>query len=245
MPPLLTVIVPTFNERENVRPLVAEICAAVEGLDWELLFVDDSNDGTDTEVRRVAEDEPRVRLLHRERNTGGLAGAVLDGFRAARGQYLCVLDGDLQHPPAGIRTLLAEAERSGAGLVIASRYVPGGSPGGLDGGLRRFYSRALKTLARALFPRRLRGVSDPLGGFFLVRRQVVEGVRLRPVGYKILLEVLVRCRPCRVRETPYRFRPRQHGATKSDLRQGLRFLRHLARLMHDCSPMLAPLRRKR
>lgn len=230
MPPLLSLIVPTYNERENVRPLVAEIGAAVAGLDWELLFVDDSTDGTDAEVQRVAESEPRVRLLHRTRNTGGLAGAVVAGFRAAQGQYLCVLDGDLQHPPAGIRALLAEAERSGADIVIASRYIAGGSPGGLDGGMRRFYSRGLKALARLLFPRRLRGVSDPLGGFFLLRRDLLAGVRLRPIGYKILLEVLVRCPWQRVAETPYRFRPRRHGVTKADFRQGLRFLRHLARL---------------
>lgn len=235
----LSVIVPTRNERENVGPLVSELAAALAGVAWEALFVDDSNDGTDTEVARVAMAQPRVRLLHRGRPEGGLAGAVVAGFATARGTYCCVLDGDLQHPPAVVPRLLAAARRHDADLVIASRYRPGGSAGGLDGPLRQAFSRGLKALAVLAFPWRLRAVTDPLGGFFLVRRALVTGVALRPVGYKILLEVLMRCRWRRVREVPYRFAPRQAGTTKADLRQGLRFLRHLARLLWDCSPAFA------
>ncbi|MER3420043.1 MAG: dolichol-phosphate mannosyltransferase, partial [Chloroflexota bacterium] len=116
------------------------------------------------------------------------------------------------------------------------------SAGGLAGPLRRFYSWGLKVLAQGCFPRRLAGITDPLGGFFLVRRTLLDGVTLRPVGYKILLEVLVRCPRRRVAEVPYRFRPRRAGSTKADLRQGLRFLRHLGLLLWDCSPALAPAR---
>lgn len=239
--PRLSLVVPTRNERANIEPLVAEIRAALAGLPWELVVVDDSTDGTDALVARLAAADPAIRLLHRTENTGGLAGAVVAGFALARGDYVCVLDGDLQHPPARIPALLAEAERTGADIVIASRYRPGGSAGGLAGPLRRFYSWGLKELTRACFPRRLAGITDPLGGFFLVRRIVLEGVALRPVGYKILLEVLVRCPWRRVAEVPYRFRPRRAGSTKADLRQGLRFLRHLGILLWDCSPALAPL----
>ncbi len=240
--PRLSLVVPTRNERENIEPLVAEIRAALVGIPWELVVVDDSTDGTDALVAQLAAADPAVRLLHRTENAGGLAGAVVAGFALARGDYICVLDGDLQHPPARIPALLAEAERTGADVVIASRYRPGGSAGGLAGPLRRFYSWGLKVMTKACFPRRLAGITDPLGGFFLVRRAVLQGVTLRPVGYKILLEVLIRCPWRRVAEAPYRFRPRRAGSTKADLRQGLRFLRHLGILVWDCSPALAPLR---
>ncbi len=239
--PRLSLVVPTRNERANIEPLVAEIRAALAGLPWELVVVDDSTDGTDALVAHLATTDPAIRLLHRTENAGGLAGAVVAGFALARGDYVCVLDGDLQHPPARIPALLAEAERTGADIVIASRYRPGGSAGGLAGPLRRFYSWGLKAMTKACFPRRLAGITDPLGGFFLVRRAVLEGVTLRPVGYKILLEILVRCPWRRVAEVPYRFRPRRAGSTKADLRQGLRFLRHLGILLWDCSPALAPL----
>ncbi|HET8646245.1 MAG TPA: glycosyltransferase family 2 protein, partial [Vicinamibacteria bacterium] len=117
-----------------------------------------------------------------------------------------------------------------------------GSAGGLDGPLRHLISRLLKMISRTAFPRRLAPISDPLGGFFLVRRTVVQGTALRPVGYKILLEVLVRCPWRRAREVPYRFQPRHQGASKANLRQGLQFLRHLGLLTWDCSPLLAPAR---
>jgi dolichol-phosphate mannosyltransferase len=143
---------------------------------------------------------------------------------------MCVLDADLQHPPSRIPDLLAAARGQAADVVVASRYVPGGSASGLDGPLRRLVSRGLKDLSRLVFPRRLAGISDPLGGFFLVRRSVVQDVDLRPIGYKILLEILVRGRWRRAQEVPYRFEPRRQGQSKADLRQGLTFLRHLAGL---------------
>lgn len=240
--PELTVIIPTRNERANVLPLVTAVAAALSAIAWEALFVDDSIDGTDLLVASLAPDYPQVRLLHRDQPAGGLAGAVVAGFAEARGVYCCVIDGDLQHPPAVIPRLLATAHRHNADLVIASRYRPGGSAGGLAGFDRQAVSRGLKLLARLAFPLRLRGITDPLGGFFLVRRSVVAGVTLRPVGYKILLEVLVRCPWRRARETPYRFAPRHAGQTKASLRQGLRFLHHLSRLIWECSPALRPIR---
>jgi glycosyltransferase involved in cell wall biosynthesis len=240
--PELSVVIPTYNERDSLAPLMAELRAALAGVDWEVLFVDDSTDGTDRLIADIAVTDSRVRVLHRAVNRGGLAGAVVDGLHVARGQYICVLDADLQHPPARIPDLLATARENAADVVVASRYVPGGSASGLDGPLRQFYSRGLKVISQRVFPRRLAGVTDPLGGYFLIRRSVVQGAELRPIGYKILLEILVRGQWGSAREVPYRFQPRCHGASKADLRQGLRFLHHLARLLWDCSPSLAPLR---
>jgi dolichol-phosphate mannosyltransferase len=233
----ISLVIPTYNERANILPLVAEVRAALAELSWEALFVDDSTDGTDAVIAELAAADPRVRLLHRAQNRGGLAGAVVEGLTEVQGSYVCVLDADLQHPPARIPELLAEARRTSADLVIASRYAPGGSTGGLDGPVRQACSQGLKVLSRMVFPRRLAGVTDPLAGYFLFRGSVVQDVALRPLGYKILLELLVRCRWHEVREVPYRFEPRRHGTSKADFRQGVCFLQHLATLAWTCSPL--------
>lgn len=235
----VSLVIPTYNERSNIVPLVAELESALCQLTWEALFVDDSTDGTDVLIAQLAESDPRIRLLHRSENRGGLAGAVVEGLSQVAGAYICILDADLQHPPARIPELLSEAQRSTADIVIASRFVPGGSAGGLDGPLRLACSQSLKWLSCLLFPRRLARITDPLGGYFLVRQAAVQGTSLRPDGYKILLELLVRCPWQEVREVPYRFERRRHGASKADIRQGLRFLRHLATLVWDCSPLCA------
>ena len=226
----LSLVIPTFNERLNVSPLLGEIETALAGLSWEVVFADDSMDGTDELIAHLARRDPRVRLRHRTANLGGLAGAVVEGVEAARGAYLCVLDADLQHPPAAIPAMLAAARNRSADIVIASRYCAGGSPGGLDGPLRHLFSLGLRLLTKVLFPERLRGVTDPLGGFFLVRRSLVQGVELHPMGYKILLEILVRSPWQTIAEVPYEFRPRRGGTSKANLREGLRFLRHVAAL---------------
>jgi dolichol-phosphate mannosyltransferase len=235
----ISLVIPTFNERTNVVPLLDELQSALGSTAWEAVFVDDSSDGTDDVIRQLADADPHVRMLHREENRGGLAGAVVDGMAWAQGDFICVIDADLQHPPAHVPAMLEAASRTGADLVIASRYVPGGSTAGLEGPLRYVVSRSLRSLARLLFPRRLARITDPLGGYFLVRRSIVEGAALRPIGYKILLEILVRCRWRQADELPYRFEPRLSGASKSNLQQGLRFLRHLALLAWDCSPLFA------
>jgi dolichol-phosphate mannosyltransferase len=240
--PELSLIVPTFNERGSIRPLLTELEQTLQGTDWEVLFMDDSTDNTPEVINAHAQRNPRVRMVHRDENRGGLAGAVVEGLARARGQYLCVLDADLQHPPARIPEMLAAARESNADVVVASRYVPGGSAGGLDGPMRQMYSRGLKALSKCVFPRRLAGITDPLGGYFLLHRSVIRGAYLRPIGYKILLEILIRCPWRTSREVPYRFQPRQHDASKADFRQGLRFLQHLTTLAYDCSPVLGPLR---
>jgi dolichol-phosphate mannosyltransferase len=241
--PDITVIVPTYNERANVSTLVDAIRAALTDIDWNLLFVDDSIDGTDDLVRAFAADDNRIRLIHRTTATDGLSGAVLEGFASSDGEYCCVIDGDLQHPPELIPALFDKAGHEDCDIVIASRYLPGAGTSGLDGPVRQLGSRVLKWLALALFPRRLAGVTDPLSGFFIVRRSILSGCRLRPIGYKILLEILVRCPFKRVGEVSYRFRPRRMGESKANARQLMEYLRHLARLSWDCGPVLASVHR--
>lgn len=238
-PPQLTIVVPTFNERDNVRPLLAGLTRALSGRPVEVLFVDDSRDDTPEVIRQVAADCPLpVRLLHRPpgQRTGGLAGAVVAGMRDTEAPWVLVMDGDLQHPPDAVPDLMDVAGDDDCDVVVASRYRQGGSSGGLASSTRRTLSRMCTGLARRLFPRRMSGCTDPMTGFFAVRREAVDLDRLRPDGFKILLEILVRGEVLRVREVPFQFAARGAGTSKADLGQGLAYLRHLLRLRLKGTP---------
>ncbi len=228
MTPVLSVIIPTRNERDAIPGLLRELRTALDGLEYELVFVDDSTDGTDAILARAARDDGRVVVYHRD-GAVGLASAVADGIARCRGAVMAVLDADLQHPPRLVPVMLHRLEAEGADLVVASRYLPGAGVPGLSRP-RRVVSVLMRLLAQVLL-RGARRSSDPLSGFFLVRRAVVDGVALRPVGFKILLEILVRGRYARIAEVPYTFGPRAAGTTKVTLRQGLDYLRHLAVLL--------------
>lgn len=229
--PLLTVVVPTFNEQDNVEQLVDRLIAALAGSDFEIIFVDDSTDDTPRVVMGLQRDVP-IKLIHREawERDGGLTTAIVRGLRAARGAYVSVIDGDLQHPPEKLAEMLAEARRCGADVVVASRYRKGGSADGLPGVTRRLISLGSKWLSKLLFYERLRHTSDPGSGFFLLRRDVIDGVDLRPVGYKMLTEVLVRGRWTRLVEVPYRFQSRSAGESKATLKHGSQYVQHTARI---------------
>ncbi|MGW3631308.1 glycosyltransferase [Streptomyces sp. NPDC005122] len=231
-PGAVTIVVPTFNEAGNVPELLRRITESVPArLPCEVVFVDDSTDDTPEVIARSARDCPfPVTVLHRDRPTGGLGGAVVEGLRAATSDWIVVMDGDLQHPPSLVPELVGSGERSGAGLVVASRYIKGGSRAGLAGGYRIAVSRGATWLTKTLFPRRLHGISDPMSGFFAIRRSVVTADILQPLGYKILLELAVRSRPRQVTEVPFVFQDRFAGESKSTAREGFRFLRHLAGL---------------
>ncbi|NQX29341.1 polyprenol monophosphomannose synthase [Microbacteriaceae bacterium VKM Ac-2854] len=223
----LTVIVPTFNEGPNIAELVRRIGACVDGRNTEILFVDDSTDDTAEVIRRAAvQSAVPVRLLHREQATGGLSGAVIDGLASSRSDWCIVMDGDLQHPPELIPVLVATGDARDVDLVVASRHIDGGSSAGLENPVRRLVSRGATALARALFPIRLRAVSDPMTGYFAVRSRAVDVDRLRPRGFKILLEILVANAP-RAIEVPFVFGRRTAGVSKADLGQGTRFLAQL------------------
>jgi hypothetical protein len=227
--PLLSVVVPTRNERGSVTELVERVAQALGETPYEIIFVDDSDDDTPAVIQQAMGVDGRVRLVRRapEERQGGLSTAVIAGIHRARGKYICVLDGDLQHPPEALPALLAAA--ADADIVVASRYLPGGSSAGLSGPHRLLVSRGSKLLAGALF-RRVRRCSDPMSGFFLFRRDVVAGVDLQPVGFKILLEILVRGQWTRLTEVPYAFGERTAGESKATAEQGRAFLRHLALL---------------
>ncbi|MDN3296613.1 glycosyltransferase family 2 protein [Streptomyces ficellus] len=237
-PGAVTVVIPTYNESANVRELLRRIAESVPArIPCEIVFVDDSTDDTPAVITDAARDCPfPVSVIHRETPAGGLGGAVVEGIAAATADWVVVMDADLQHPPALVPDLVAIGDTHDADLVVASRYLPGGSRAGLAGGYRVAVSRGATGLAKALFPRALRGISDPMSGFFAVRRAAVTSDTLKPLGYKILLELAVRCRPRRVAEVPFVFQDRFAGQSKSTAREGLRFLRHLVEL-RTASPL--------
>jgi glycosyltransferase involved in cell wall biosynthesis len=228
--PALSVIVPTRNESGNVRPLL-DALEVVLPSGSEVVFVDDSDDDTREviEAERGRRSLPIV-LIHRAKpNRGdGLSGAVVRGLQIARAPWVCVMDADLQHPPAVIPDLLARAEAGDVDVVVASRYCENRSPN--FGAGRALLSLASTNAARILFPRCLRRVTDPMSGFFLVRRSSVPVDRLRPRGFKILLEILVRARTLRVEEVPFEFGIRHSGESKASLAEGARYLRQLVAL---------------
>jgi dolichol-phosphate mannosyltransferase len=241
--PLLSVVVPTRNEERNVVLLVAALERVMPQVTMEVIFVDDSDDGTPDTVAAVARVSTRtVRLLHRtgRERTGGLGGAVVEGIRLARGPWVCVMDGDLQHPPEVMERMLERAQAGDAQIVVASRFCDDGQIGSFARG-RRLLSSASSAAAHVLFPRRLRHVTDPMSGFFLVRRDALDLSRLKPQGFKILLEILVQTPGLRRAEVPFVFGERHHGESKAGVREGLRYLRRLWGLR--CSRVAGPMGR--
>jgi len=224
-----TIVIPTYNERDNVPILVERIHAALADSDtaYELFFVDDSQDDTPTVLAALAQVDPTVRFLHREAN-GGLGSAVVEGFRRGTGRYFVVMDADLQHPPELLSIVFSRLLR-GIDIVIPSRFVQGGSDGGL-GTFRKFVSWVARVIGQRTL-RRLRDVSDCTGGFFGVRKDVIDDVELNPIGWKILIEVLVKGRYSTVHELPYAFQSRDAGESKMSLREQWNYLRHIWSLM--------------
>ena len=242
--PRLSVVVPTRNEEGNVGPLLERLAAVLPADQTEVIVVDDSSDATPRALAASAVHCPiLVRLLHRppRARRGGLSTAVIAGARAARGDWVLVMDADLQHPPEVAALLARSAMRHDADLVVGTRYAGGGSSAeGLNRASRARVSSWGTRLAKSAFPRRLAMVSDPLSGLFAFQRASVDLDRLKPVGFKILLEILIRNPVARSAEVAYCFAPRQAGRSKASARQGLIFLRHLARLR--CARMAGQLR---
>ncbi len=215
--PMLSIVLPTRNEAGNIHLLLTRIEGATRGIPTQVVFVDDSTDETPRVIQEIGGLFPlETTLIVRpeERRTDGLGGAVLEGLRAARAPWVCVMDADLQHPPELIPSLLKQAQQSNVDMVIASRRAKASNAKRL-GTLRTLISRTLDAVARIMFPSNLRGITDPLTGFFLARREAVDVNKLRPRGFKILLEILVRFPTLRVTEVPFDFGARHAGKSKA------------------------------
>lgn len=197
-------------------------------LQYEIMFVDDSSDDTPAVLQKMSEEWPEIRYIHR---TGkrGLASAVVDGFAGTSGKSIVVMDADLQHPPEVIPLMLERLAQSD--IVIPSRFISGGSDGGLAVH-RKLVSWVARKIASVAI-RRLRDVSDNTSGFFALRRSVIKNVMLDPIGWKILLEVLVKGNYSTIHEIPYTFVSRDAGTSKMCAAEQWNYLRHIARLVRS------------
>ncbi len=214
--PRLSVIVPSFNERPNVAPMIARLDAALAGIAWEAIYVDDNSpDGTAQEVRRIAAEDSRVRCIRRI-GRRGLASAVIEGALSSSADYIAVIDGDLQHDETRIPAMLAALRSGTYDLAVASRHVAGGDNAGLSSRFRHVLSDGGIRLAQAFLPVRL---TDPMSGFFLLPRPLFEDLArgLNGQGFKILLDLVLSSQaPLRVLEIPARFSERVAGESKLD-----------------------------
>lgn len=227
-----TVLVPTRDERDNAEPLLTRL-PLVDAV----LFVDDSDDDTPEAIAAAAPlcDSP-VEVLHRPvgQRSGGLAGAVVAGMPLVKSKWTVVMDGDLQHPPEVVSRLLERAENDDVDLIIASRRNWDSVNEGLSPP-RKAASWVLGRLAFALFPIRLRPITDPLSGFFVFRTDAIDRDRLDPTGFKILLEIVLTHPELRVDEVGFAFAKRVAGESNVSVKEATRYLRHVARLRRRLS----------
>jgi dolichol-phosphate mannosyltransferase len=214
--PVLTVVVPCYNERPNVAPLIAKLDAALRGIAWEAVFVDDNSpDGTAAEVRDIAQTDARIRCIRRI-GRRGLSSAVIEGGLSSSAQFVAVIDGDMQHDEARLPDMLTALQTGNYDVAIGSRHVDGGDNAGLAGRWRHALSDGGIWVAQRLLPVRL---TDPMSGFFMLRRNLFEQLAgtLTGQGFKILLDlVLSSPAPLRVIEIPCVFHKRVAGDSKLD-----------------------------
>jgi dolichol-phosphate mannosyltransferase len=231
--PHLSVVVPTFNERDNVTTLYRRLEAAFGATPWEVVFVDDNSpDGTWEVVRGLAQRDPRVRCIRRI-GRRGLSGACIEGILAASAPFAAVIDADLQHDETQLPKMLALLQSGQAELVIGSRYIEGGSADSFDKQRAGASALATEVAKRVLSVK----VADPMSGFFMIRRDRFEELapELSTQGFKILLDIIATARgELRTMEVPYTFGSRLHGESKLDSMVALDFLGLvLAKLTHD------------
>jgi dolichol-phosphate mannosyltransferase len=231
-PQKLAIVIPTLHEAGNIRELLDRLRHSADrlGIPYELIVVDDdSGDGTEAIVGEMSAHDPRIRLFVRK-GARGLAGAVIHGWQNTDAALLGVMDGDLQHPPE-LLPAMWEALQAGADVVVASRYTSHGSRPKWNA-FRQLISRLAVWMTRRLQKANVR-VSDPMSGFFLVRRLCIQDVCLHPQGFKILLDVLVRGHIRSVREVPYIFGRRRAGSSKASVRVVIEYCVQLADLWRE------------
>ncbi len=223
----LSIIIPTYNEKDNIMPLVERIHRTINGHDYEIIFVDDnSQDGTIETAEALVKSYPVKLFVRREEK--GLATAVIYGIKQASGNIIGVMDADLQHPPEVLPDLL-KAMEDGADMVFASRYIKGGGCPGWDLS-RKIISRVALTAAHLLLPSSRR-VKDPMSGFFMFRRENVDANKLKPIGYKIALEIMLVGSFKNIVEVPFIFKERSAGTSKLRPQQQIDYLKHIFSLM--------------
>lgn len=231
----VSIVIPTYNERENIPILVERLAKALRDYDYEIIIVDDNSpDGTAEVARELSEKYP-IRVFVREKKLG-LGTAVLYGFSKAQGDVFVVMDADLQHPPEIIPKLLEKIKT--ADIAIASRYVKGGQAKGLSG-MRKVISHGARFLSYLFIPRTLK-VKDPMSGFFAVKKEVVENVKMRGIGYKILVEILAKGKWKKVAEVPFVFEPRKYGASKLSKKEITNYLKQLLFVSWDTKTIIIP-----
>lgn len=223
----VSIIVPTYREAENLRPLIDRVRQVMPALGrpWEMVIVDDdSRDGSDQVIAELVAEGLPVRLITRV-GERGLSSAVIEGFHRTTGDVLICMDADLSHPPEAVPALL-ECLANGADFAIGSRYVPGAGTDESWGPFRWLNSKVATILARPFTKAR-----DPMAGFFALPRTVFQRAEaLNPVGYKIALELIVKCRCTDIREVPIHFANRKFGQSKLNLKEQVNYIRHLKRL---------------
>ena len=230
----VSLIIPTYNEHDNIIPLTQRLSHALSGRSYEIVFVDDNSaDGT-AELAASLKDRYPIKVIVRK-NKRGLASAVVDGLSHTSGNIIAVMDADLQHPPEVVPNLLKEIEK-GVDIAVASRYVVGGGCQGWSL-TRRLISKGAIFLAHLLLPA-TRKVSDPMSGFFMFNKEVVTNVRLSPSGFKILLEILMVGESRSVAEVPFTFVTRKRGESKLSARQQIDYLKHIYSLMRRTGEMV-------
>ncbi len=229
--PRISIIIPTYNERDNLEGLFERVSRALSGAgyEFEIVVVDDNSpDRTWEYAEELGKTGGYPVKVIRRVNEKGLSSAVIRGFREASGDVFVVMDADLQHPPEKIPELLKAIDH-GADIAIASRYVPGG---GVENWYwyRKLISKGAIMIGRVALPK-IRSVRDPVSGFFALRREVVEGAELNPIGFKILMEILIKGKYGKVVEVPFRFGLRKAGESKLSGKTMLNYLKHVYRLM--------------
>lgn len=237
-PILLSLVIPTYNEGKNIAKIVSLLSQMLDQAipeAYELIVVDDNSPDHTWEIAaELMPEYPQLRVMRRVEERG-LSTAVIRGWQAARGEVLGVIDADLQHPPELLLKLWGEIVRGGD-LAVASRHVDGGGVSDWSP-IRRFLSRGAQTLGLIILPEVIGRVSDPMSGYFMVRRSCIASQTLSPVGYKILIEVIARGRVPWIGEVGYVFQERQEGESKVTSKQYIDYLRHLIRLRFSLGPI--------
>lgn len=223
---MISIIIPTYNEKDNLPLLVESIFEVFdeEQLNGELIIVDDNSpDGTGKIADQLALNNNKINVVHR-RAKEGLSGAVVEGFTFAGGDIIGVMDADLSHPPEVIPELVRPILDGESDFVIASRYKEKEKIERWPL-VRKIISRGATMIAKPLTK-----INDPMSGFFFFRRGVIDGVQLTPIGYKILLEIIVKGKYSKISEVSFTFRDRYKGESKLNLKEHYNYILHLIRL---------------